>query len=301
MKNKTAKQLLTIYYVILALLTILYIATPTVLALFIDFPWVLLVVTLVLIYPYNWLGTQASQIILNPLYKELDPAKQIQLIKLAPTAFYGSIYIPEAARHNGDAQTAINICHNAFVNYNNISFLSLRANIHFQYDDVESLKHCCYLFDEAVPPYTAELQKLRNKFGVFKFYRLYVSGKYTDCLAYNAGLNKKLMKRINKSKEASIRFKYSNALLNYKAGNMDVARQEFAEIIVQAPKIHLATLSRKYLDAMDAGVEYISDVHLEPNDQPITLGKKPTFNYQKKLIAIVALTIVVSAIVQSVR
>ena len=189
---------------------------------------------------------------------ELNPQKYSAILNEGKICSNHYLETITSAYMLGDYQKTINICTNLFDNQKlkryKYYYLVYIARCYFLTNDLQSLMEICKKFEEIVSKEKNE-SKIKEKFRVFELYNNYLNENYNSCKEYL--ISQKNNPKFSKDKFSQITFDFSLAIIDYKCGNFESAKQKFNNIIAIAPHINLATISKNYINAIESKSEYV--------------------------------------------
>ncbi len=220
-------------------------------------------------------------IFLPILFQKLDPY-EFQEAVFADKRFFPPIsYRIYAAIYLGDYQTAINICNSRLKSKisikNKCSYLQMLAFVYFTLCDCDKLRMICDKFYECVPVFGSA--RLKKTYEMMEIFRRFSIGEYEECREMCKQNAKK--KRNKKTSLAYVNGLFIQAIVHYKLGEHEQATQFFKDIIVRAPKMHVAILSQKHLDAIE-NKSVVEFPNLLPEARYVIPGYAETLNKAKQ-------------------
>lgn len=198
----------------------------------------------------------ANKYIFSILTYDLDPHKFKEVIENKFLSL-PIVYRVLAAYCSGDYQTTINICAKKLTDKKTASkkyvYLLFLARSYFELGDMEKLRVVCNKFQQYVEA-DVNGEKIRQNYSVMQYYVCYLNGNFNQCkrLCEEGRDINKNSSQIVSDKTRKIQGDFNYAVACYKLGDIETARQIFEGIISIAPKMNLSSLSKKYLDAVNA-------------------------------------------------
>ncbi len=163
----------------------------------------------------------------------------------------------EAAMCSGDYKTVAAI---AMSHLNNSKVktrekdicLSYLACVYFELRDFDKLRAILEKHDE----YKARYPKKRffnDPNSVWEYYRHFLDGNYEACKALFDPKNapKKAKDALRKYNNVARIFLF--AAVSFESGELDTAKKHFEDIVTNAPRLYLATISEKYIESLESG------------------------------------------------
>lgn len=210
----------------------------------------------------------ANKNFLSILFNDLDP-QQFQNIIFSNKKFIPPVsYRIYAAVYSGNYQTAINICVNKMREKSSIrnkcSYLTVLAHIYFELGDIEKLNIICNKFYE----YCTNSQKRKSfekRYPFIHYCFHFINAEFEECIKLCEENDIKSVGKNNKLFAINQNFKYAMAF--YYLGKCDEATWHFNQIIQTAPKLHLSSISQKYLEVIHSNSKLsFSEQTILPNE-----------------------------------
>ncbi len=168
----------------------------------------------------------------------------------------GYSYFFRTAEYNvGNYQTVINVCVNKLsrkrYTKDKCTYLCELAHIYYNLADEENLKRICDKYKE----YLAR-EKKQDRYiflsGRIQFYTDYLNGDFEKCNMYLQETNEP------QSQYRDVRSLFFRAMICYKSGNSEEAKNHFEKVIQLAPKLYFSNLAQRYIEQIELGKEYTS-------------------------------------------
>ncbi|MBQ4052324.1 MAG: hypothetical protein IJD09_01590 [Clostridia bacterium] len=201
----------------------------------------------------------------------------------------------EFSYYSGDYQTVINIC-SAKLKDTKLKkyqywYMWFLARSYFELGDFENLRLIYNRF-QTMTEADAKCEQLRNKYIYFKFIGLYLKGEFAECKALYEGLVCNTQPHNSKTlKLYDIQIKFTYAISCYKSQDLDTATKVFNYIIAEAPRLHFAVISQKYLNAIEAGIEYQPEYSAVSVDENFILPKPRKSTKIRKTIRLILMVL----------
>ena len=246
----------------------------------------------------------ANKTINSVLFDELDAPKFYETIMgrgFVPTLQYRI----NAAVALGDHQTIINLATSqlrkkrASVKVRD-TYLCILANAYFELGDYEKLQILLAKHEDYKKQYPTEtfLHKQNSKWSYYKYFfeQNYEACK-TVCDQRNLGLNPKAID----TKIGKLINDFCYAVACYKNNETELAKIRFERIAANAPKMCYATLSLKYLQAIESGSEDIllsnSEILPEENFDDATSKRVRRCFFIRRIIWVLSLALILTGVV----
>lgn len=269
MKLSRATLITIKYYVLLLAVTslsiYLFLALPVIfLDIFSDFP--------ILVLPYAVLlgfflrkyipDTLCIMVILPVLIDDLDAPLFCKIVSRIDRSL-----LLMASYEIGNYQEAINFCNQALSNHktsrkNKYLLWHYLAMIYFDIGDDEKLKEICDEIQRNLK-FEKNPDKIIAKYHRIKFHTNYLDQNYDDCQYTSKKSSKRNMPKVSQT--------YRTARIALAKGEKDEARHLFEDVINKAPKLNLAILASRGIEAIDRGINYrdtFESLNLNPDYIP---------------------------------
>ncbi len=229
------------------------------------------------------------------LFKELNPLKYNAVFEASKTVSNTLLEKIYFSYYTGDYQTVINIC-SAKLNDGKQKkyeywYMIYLARAYFDLGDFENLK---LIYDSFQTRTATDVkgEQIRNKYIFFKFIGLYLAGEFTQCKAFYEGvLSDTKIYNSKTPKLNEIQVKCSYAIACYRAQDVKTATEIFNYIVDEAPQLNYAVISKKYLDAIENGIEYQPEYIPVAVDENFELPKQLKSVKVRKIIATILLVL----------
>ncbi|GEM_PF-6754825 len=254
MKSSSQKAILRQYYFKCILILICYIAIVIPCIFVYPNVWSILFCT-ALYFPVKLLiRIVANKTIASVLFVKLDAIGFQELIK-------GKFFIPpldyriNAAMCTGDYQTTVNIATTQMRKKKSsimgkYSYLGILALIYFELRDFEKLQILLKKYDEYKENYPSK-SFLSSSNSVWSYYRYFLDKNYEACKIVCKERNLGLKPNVWYIKLRKLQNDFFYAIACYENGDFKEAKSFFENIISIAPRMDYATLSKKYLMAIE--------------------------------------------------
>ena len=244
----------------LAVAIILYLFPhPAIIVCGVPFWWICVLITVVI---------QRRKHIVSVLQKDLDPQKYLAVLEYGKQKFPAAIEIIDGSYFAGDHQLVVDLCtmklQDPKQKARRLYYLTALARVYFDrglYNETRELRDRI----EGEIAAAKDPQKLLKRYSYISFLKYYLKQDYEGCKTFFATLPPA------KTKLQQISGLFNRALVNLKTGDPATAKEQFTQIVTQAPKLHQATLAKRYLKAIEAGEDGI------PQEPPLT--PTPSFTY----------------------
>lgn len=235
----------------------------------------------------------AQKDIYSIMYRELDPELFLS-IDNSKYFHLQPIYKSLGKMSHGAYQEAVDICTSKFKQAKNKAksvYLGNLARIYFELDDVDVLNEICKQFTL----YSEENTNLLNKYPVFSFYQYYIEGEYNECIKFCKHRLEKYKNKSDKYNLVKLNNYFNLAVSYYKNNDIADAKKWFEKIVLFAPKMHIAEVSKRYLDTIEKGeISAVKFPKVIPNEN-YQDEENHSFRKLKLLKRVAYLLIIVSA------
>ena len=254
MNNKSAKQILNSYKTKRVLIALAYVAGLAVLC-FVATKNLLLGVACIVVLaasiraPFERLREKELEAV---IYEDLDPVKFNELLDLG--AFkkstrhqaLGAMFVGDYDRLMRIVEESDKKTMNPIEKCNN---LYRRGAMYFELGEFEKLPAIVKEFN-SLKKQNPKIEYVFNNFSVFDKFDAFADEDYEYVIdVCDIDLKENSPKKQN-HKITRINVSFYRAVSLYKLGRLDEAREGFEDIIAFAPKMHKATISKKYLEMM---------------------------------------------------
>lgn len=187
-------------------------------------------------------------------------------------------YRMNAAISIGDYKTVINIVtakleKNKAPVHEKMFLLSYLARAYFELGDFEKLKIIVQKYDEL-----KKTNPKSNKFitpnSMWFYYSFYLVNNFEYCKSLSATKKASVNPKSRYAESAKIHNDFYYAIACYANGDREVAQNVFEDIIVAAPKLHIAEISREYVEAIKNNSELAKKSEILP-DPDFNIAKEP--------------------------
>lgn len=207
--------------------------------------------------------------IISVLHTDLDPQKYLAILEYGKQKFPDALALIDAAYFAGDHQTVVDLCtknlQDPKLKNQHLYYMLALARVYFHCGLYDETRELCQRMEDELAASKNE-QFLRKQYRYLTFLKCYIDQDYEGCKAYVDSLPPP------KTNLIRICATFNRALIHFKTGDLASAKEQFAEVAAKAPKLYLATVSNRYLQAIEAGNEKIL------RDPPPT--PNPSFTYQ---------------------
>lgn len=239
------------------------------------------------------------------LFKKLDALEFRNVINdkhLLPPLTYRLT----AALSAGDYQTVVNIATSQIGNKNlhikkKYFYLCSLASVYFELRDFEKLKILVSKYEEYKANYPSKAF-FYEQLSVWDYYKNFLGQKYEDCKIVCKERNLRLKPNAMGAKIGKLRNDFFYAIACYENGETDVAKEYFESIIFVAPKMYLANISKKYLEAIEQNcLTILSDIEILPDFNYKIYNEKTIakIRYGKIIKTVLAIVFVVLLVISS--
>lgn len=239
----------------------------------------------------------AGKTLLPILYRNLNAIEFQKIVSdrhlVAPLSYRIS-----ASLATGDYQTTINIAIKQLNNKkNNVKlkcyYLGILARTYFELRDFDNLKivYAKYAEYKALYP-SKSFFSISNS--VWSYYQYFLDNDYESCIIVckERDLNINSKKQDAKIKKLMNDFLYAVAC--YENGEKEIAQITFSNIINYAPNMHLANVSKKYLEAINANSQLETFEKIAPQEEYQIFDNNQLKKVRRNRIIISALFIILS-------
>jgi len=200
----------------------------------------------------------ANKILLPVLLNEMD-AEEFQKIVDNKRFTVSPMYQITAALSSGDYQKVVNIStKKLFDQKTSIKlkcfYLTALARAYFEVRDFEKLQIAVAKFQEYKEIYSPEQFALVDN-SVWEYYQNFLKQDYKACKTICKERNSKLKSGTSKYKFRKLQNNLYYALACYENDDIDTAKNCFETITSNAPKLNIARLSAKYLNAIEQNLD----------------------------------------------
>ncbi len=204
-----------------------------------------------------------------------------------------SLDLADAAYYAGDYQSAVN----TFETYakaedspSNVKIYCLTSlmNIYFELRDFEKMREASDKFEE--------LRQLHPSNPYFQnytgFYRLFSDRDYEACKGICREWERSIpAEQTNNLYKSMVCFWY--AVTCYESGEKEEARATFELVLTNTPKLYWAELAKKYIEAIDRGIEVVISDHPIVPEENVQLSSVKVPTKKKRIVsAIIAVALI---------
>lgn len=190
------------------------------------------------------------------LFKQLDAEKFKKAISSSDLFFPPISYKINASIYSGDYLAAVSICTKKLKEKcslkNKCRYLSVLAEAYFELGDDEKLKAVCDKFSE-VTEKSKNPKKMKSQFPLFRFYRHCLDRNFENCLAIYDDIKANSNPKSLTYKIDGLYGDFNCAVIYYKMGDYEKAKQYFAKVTKKGAKMNASTLAKEYLYAIESG------------------------------------------------
>lgn len=225
------------------------------------------------------------------LFDDADAYKYLEILRELKMA-KNSLDLFDAAYFAGDYQSAVNTfetyakAEEAPLDVKAHCLISL-MNVYFELRDFEKMRETSDKF--------AQLRQLHPSNPYFQnytgFHRLFSNGDYEACKGICRELNNSTSaEQTNNFYKSMLCFMY--AVTCYERGEKEEARATFELVLTNTPKLYCAELAKKYIEAIDRGIEVVISDHPIVPEENIQLSSVKVPTKKKRIVsAIIAVAL----------
>lgn len=240
-----------------------------------------LIISIFFVLITKWLiGFYARQDILSIILRDLDPIRFKNIIYSKKWFFPPLIFRMYAAVFSGDYQTTVYIITKILKKKlsNNVKcvYLSLLARVYFELGDLKTLSS---IYEEFVKCADG---KTNEKYSIMRFYRAFLEEKYDECLLICKESDDKRKPKSLSYNLSIVNTLYNRGIVYYRKGDYESASACFNKIVCLAPKMHIASIAKKYLEKIDLKEQdFITSPAILPNQKNESFEDKAALKIKK--------------------
>lgn len=230
----------------------------------------------------------ANKIILSVLFSELDAPRFQEIIddkRFVPSL----VYRINAALSNGDYQTVVNIatiqmCKQKSSIKVKYYYLCILARVYFELRDFDKLEILFTKFNEYKEIYPSK-PFLNSQNTLWNYYGYLLEKNYEKCKLICQKRNSSLKPNRRDTKFNKIQNEFYYAVACYENGEIEVAKVTFKGVVCAAPRMYIAIVSQKYLDAINQDQQpLLTDVEIIPDARYQTYDEKTVLRINRHRI-----------------
>lgn len=233
----------------------------------------------------------AKKTLLPVLHKELDAVEFQKIVKdkylVSPL-----IYRTMAALASGDYQTVINIATKQLYNKKNhiklkCYYLSVLARAYFELRAFNDLKVVCAKYEEYKALFASK-SFFEASDSLWSYYQYFLNNDYESCIVLCKEKNSNINPKKHDAKIKKLTNDFLYAVACYEKGEKEAATNTFSNIVDYAPKMHVANVSKKYLEAIktNSQLEIFEKVIPQENYQIFDSNKLKKVHRNRIIISI---------------
>ena len=239
----------------------------------------------------------ANKTLLPILCNNLDAAEFQKIVNdkhlVAPL-----IYRISASMAIGDYQTTINIATKQLSNKKThlklrCYYLGVLASAYFELRDFENLKVVCAKYEEYKALYPSKSFFAASN-SLWSYYQYFLANDYKSCMQVCKKRNLNISTKKQNARIRKLMNDFLYAVTCYEKGEKEMALNTFSDIINYAPNMHLANVSKKYLEAINANSQLEIFKGIAPQEQSYVFDSNKLKKARRNRIIISALFIILS-------